>query len=778
MMKTKNNYIVGLLLMALLTACSTTSGLQEDEVLYTGIKKIRVEDKQNTYAESVALTEVEAALAYAPNSSFMGSSSMRFPISIGLWIYNKYVNNRKNGFSRWMFDTFSTTPITMTMVNPETRVKVATNTLQNYGYFQGNVTYDILPQKNPKKAKISYNIKLGEPYLIDSIEYIFPAQQDSIVRATANESYLKQEGQFSVVDLQLEKERLTNEFRNQGYYFYRPDYIRYIADSMMVPQKVQLLVAQDYDTPERAQHKWYIGNISTYIRTRQKGEEGRPMAFSDSTDLRGLKIVWTGDKNPISPRVIFRNFRFWRRQEFSQSKMEETLANLSNMQIFSRLQFTCTPRDTTSTCDTLDVRLDVSMDQSIEAEFDFNITQKSNSQIGPNATILLSKRNAFGHGETFSLKLKGSYEWLTKGAQMMSEQDQINSYEAGAGVAITYPWLAFPGLSKKRFRYPTSTSFKFDFDHLNRSGYYRLLSFNAEATYAFQTSKSFIHRVTPLSLTYDRLEHTTEKFDSIAMQNRALLVSLEDQFIPAMQYVLTYNNNWDTHRRFNTWMELSFKESSNIIAGVSTLMGWRKFNDKDRKMFSTPYSQFLKLSLDLRNKYKLTDKSLLATRLYAGAMWSYGNSTFAPYSEMFYVGGANDIRAFAARAIGPGSYHDPKGHSTYLDQSGDLKLEANIEYRFHLVSNLHGALFLDAGNVWLLSEDYWHVGGKLWDGGFFKKIALGTGFGFRYDLEFLVLRFDLGIGIHAPYDTGKSSYYNMPKFWDSLGFHFAVGYPF
>ena len=230
MMKTKNNYIVGLLMMALLTACSTTSGLQEDEVLYTGIKKIRVEDKKNTYAESVALTEVEAALAYAPNSSFMGSSSMRFPISIGLWVYNKYVNNRKNGFSKWMFDTFSTTPITMTMVNPETRVKVATNTLQNYGYFQGDVSYDILPQKNPKKAKINYNIKLGEPYLIDSIEYIFPAQQDSIVRATANESFLKQEGQFSVVDLQLEKERLTNEFRNQGYYFYRPDYIRYIAD--------------------------------------------------------------------------------------------------------------------------------------------------------------------------------------------------------------------------------------------------------------------------------------------------------------------------------------------------------------------------------------------------------------------------------------------------------------------------------------------------------------------------------------------------------------------
>ena len=772
-----SKYIIYLVALSILTACSTTSGLQEDEVLYTGIKKIRVEDKKNTYAESVALTEVEAALAYAPNSSFMGSSSIRFPISVGLWVYNKYVNNHKSGFSKWMFDTFSTTPVTLTMVNPETRVQVATNTLQNYGYFQGKVSYDIVPHKNPKKAKINYTIKLGEPYTFDTIVWNFPERQDSVVRATADNSYLKDEGQFSVADLQMEKERLTNEFRNQGYYFYRPDYIRYIADSMMVPQKVQLLVAQDYDTPERAQHKWYIGNISTYIRTRQGGTESRRTAFTDSTDLRGLKIVWTGDKNPISPRVMFRNFRFWRRQEFSQSKLEETLANLSNMKIFSRLQFTCTPRDTTQTCDTLDVRLDVTMDQPIEAEFDFNITQKSNSQIGPNAAIMLSKRNAFGHGETFALKLKGSYEWLTKGAQIVKGQDQINSYEAGAGVSITYPWLVFPGLSKKRFKYPTTTSFKFDFDHLNRSGYYRLLSFNAEATYTFQTSKSFIHRVTPLSLTYDRLEHTTAKFDSIASKNRALLVSLQDQFIPAMQYVITYDNNWDTHRRFNTWMEISFKEASNLISGVSTFLG-KKFDEKGKKMFSSPYSQFLKLSFDLRNKYKLTDKSLLATRLYAGALWSYGNSNYAPYSELFYVGGANDIRAFAARAIGPGRYYDSQGRGTYLDQAGDFKLEANIEYRFNLVSNLHGALFIDAGNVWMLKKEDSHPLGELSSGNLLKSIALGTGFGFRYDLEFLVLRLDLGIGIHAPYDTGKKSYYNMPKFWDSLGFHFAVGYPF
>lgn len=779
MIKKVSNLIIGLMMsVILLSACSTTSGLQEGETLYTGIKKITIEDKKNTYDESVALTEVEAALEYAPNNSFMGSSSVRFPVPIGLWIYNDLVNKQKSGFNKWLFNTFGTTPVTLTMVNPETRVKVATNTLQNYGYFQGKVSYDILKQSNSKKAKIAYNIKLGEPYLLDSIRYAFPSAQDSVIKATAADSYIHQNGQFSVVDLQSEKDRITSALRDNGFYYYRPDYINYYADSMLVPQRVKLLVLQDPDIPLRAERKWYIGNISAYIRGRepQKGDT-QIEGFADSTDMRGLKVVWTGEKCPISPRSIFRNFRFWKRHPFSETKLEETLSNLSNMQTFSQLQFTCTPRDTSSTCDSLDVRLDVTLDRPIEAELDFSFTQKSNSQVGPNAKATLSKHNAFGHGEILSLSLKGSYEWQTGQKNLVSDADQINSYDAGGGISITYPWLVFPGLSNKRLRYPASTVFKFDIDHLNRSGYYRLLSFNAEASYSYQTSLSVSHKFTPVSITYDRLEHTTTRFDSIAANNSALLVSLQNQFIPAMQYTITYDNSWKDNLRTTTWLELSVKESANIISGVSTLFG-SKFNEKEKKMFSSPYSQFLKFTMDMRNKYKLTDKSLIATRLYAGLLWSYGNSDVAPYSELFYAGGANDIRAFAARAIGPGRYYDSEGRGTYLDQAGDVKLEANIEYRFNLVSNLYGALFVDAGNVWLLKKSDSHINGEIGSGNFLKSIALGTGFGFRYDMEYLVLRLDLGIGLHAPYDTGKERYFNIPKFSDSLALHFAVGYPF
>ena len=166
-------------------------------------------------------------------------------------------------------------------------------------------------------------------------------------------------------------------------------------------------------------------------------------------------------------------------------------------------------------------------------------------------------------------------------------------------------------------------------------------------------------------------------------------------------------------------------------------------------------------------------------RFMAGAIYSYGNAKVAPYSEQFFIGGANSIRAFTVRSIGPGSYH-PKVETkySYIDQTGDLKLEANIEYRFKIIGDLHGAAFLDAGNIWLLRNDPDRPGGQFKFSDFGKDIALGTGAGLRYDLTFLVIRFDVGIGLHVPYETSKKGYYNLPSFKKSLGYHLAIGYPF
>ena len=413
------------------------------------------------------------------------------------------------------------------------------------------------------------------------------------------------------------------------------------------------------------------------------------------------------------------NIKIEPKQLYQKSLFDETTRNISNMQMFRQIQWNYTPRDTTDSCNVLDVNLNLTMDQPIDVEAEFSFTQKSNDQVGPHGKVSFAKRNAFGHGETMKVDLIGSYEWHTKSVKYEGETPP-DSYEAGLNFSLSYPWLAFPGLSKKRFKYPSSTTFKADIDHLNRAGYYRLLTFGLE---------------------------------------------------------VTYDNSSRPLSRSITHFDFTVKEAGNLINGVSTLSG-RKYSEEDKEIFGTPYAQFIKLQGQLINYFKLTDNSTLATRLKGGVIWSYGNSSFAPYSEMFFIGGANSIRAFTARSFGPGSYYEPALRRMSVFQVGDILLEANAEYRFKMLSNLYGALFLDAGNIWMLKEDLFYEGGKIGETNFLKSIALGTGFGLRYDLKFLVLRLDLGIGIHAPYDTGKRGYYNIPKFKDGIGIHFAVGYPF
>lgn len=793
----KKIYIIGLIILLLTGSCSTIDNLPEWEHLYTGIKKTEVHDKKGTYEESTALSEVKGALAYAPNNSLFGSSSIRTLFPIGLWIHDSYVGKKKpSGFSKWLNKAFGSEYVTISAVNPQTRTMIATNTLQNYGYFNGRVDYKLIPEKNPRKQKVRYDIFLGDPYTYHDIKYMFQGTQDSIVKANFDKRYLKVDGQFSTADLDAERSRLATDMKDNGYYYFRDDYVAFFADSMQYPKQVELLVSPSPTAPENASKQMHIGKISVYIRnvmtqadrrqttptdsasrdSLRKARMRQMMTFDDSVMVYGVKFAYQGKKEPISTKVVRRNIIMRPGMLYRQNLIDRTTRNLSNMQVFRQIQWSLIPRDTTATCDTLDATITLSMDQPIDLEAEFSFTQKSNDQVGPHGKVSVSKRNAFGHGETLAFDLIGSYEWHTRTAPKDSRTPP-DSYEAGMNVSLSYPWLSIPGLSKKRFRYPSSSTFKANIDHINRAGYYRLLTFGVEADYDFQTSRYIKHQVVPLTVKYNHLLQTSAEFDSITSTSSALYASLKDQFIPGIQYSFTYDNSTKKLTRRITHFDITVKEAGNITGAIGAISG-QKFREKNKKIFGNPYAQFLKFSGQLINYFKLSENTTLATRLKAGVIWTYGNSTIAPYSEMFFVGGANSVRAFTARSIGPGAYYDHRHRGTYLDQAGDLHLEANVEYRFKLMSNLYGATFLDAGNVWLLRNDDAHDGGKIGDEPFLKTLALGTGVGLRYDLKFLVLRLDLGVGLHAPYDTGKTGFYNIKKLSDGLGVHFAIGYPF
>ena len=772
-MRNKNTLLVGLLCI-LMSACSTTKNLPEGETLYTGIDKLEVVNEDKTLAGITALTEVEAALAYAPNNAIFGSSSLRWPVPFGLWVYNGFEKYQdKKGIGRWIFDHLGKSPVLMSSVNGETRAKVATNLLHDYGYFNGTVSYQEVPQKNPKESKVNYVIDMAQPYFLDSIAYLrYPHYADSLIQSTRSQSVLKSGENFSVIKLEEERQRLSNLLRNHGYYYYRPEFTTYRADTLQKSGYVSLQVVPRNGIPAEAKKQYYIGNTSVYLT----GYDNEPP--TDTLRLRTMTFYYSGKKPGIRPNALMRNVFFRKGELFSQDRQTFTQEAIARMGVFRYSEFRYEPKDTTVNGDTLNVNMYATFDKPYNAELELNMTTKSTDQTGPGAVFKITRNNFQRMGANLSFEVRGSYEWQTN-SNVEGNSSKLNSYELGTSLSLDFPRLILPWKDTDllRSRYQQKTSFKIYGNLLNRARFFNMLSFGGNVTYDFRKSRTWKHTITPFQLTFNTLMSTTERFDSITATNPSLALSLGDQFIPSMNYTFTYDNA-RLKRDYQLWWENSITSAGNVTSLLYAALG-KDFSEKNKKLLGTPFAQFLKLTSEVRALFKVGEKQHIAARLMGGVLWSYGNQTIAPYSEQFYIGGANSLRAFTVRSLGPGTYNPGKNTKYgYLDQTGDIKLEANVEYRFPIFGELYGATFLDAGNVWLMRKDESRPGGELTLKNFAKSIALNTGVGVRYDLTFLVIRLDMGIALHVPYETGKSGYYNIPKFKDGLGLHFAIGYPF
>jgi len=719
--------------------------------------------------------EVSAALAYAPNGSVFGSSTTRWPFSLGLLFYNNFVD-AESRVGKWLFNSFASQPRTVSMANPRLRTQIARQTLRNYGFFHGSVDYDVYPYgKDERKAKIAYSVYPGPLFHFGTIEYQrFGADTDSLIRATADKSLLREGAPFSVLNLDGERTRLSELFRNNGFYYYRPDYITYRADTLQTPLTAHLQVRPRADMPSQAANRFYMGH--TTITVLPQGAR----AVTDSTTCEDITMRWGGDtKVPIRMSAI-RHYLFYERGSLYRQRLHELIQDkLSGMGVFSNIQMNYTPRDTSATCDTLDVNIFAILDKPWDSEFEAKVTNKSNGLLGPGVGWGMTRRNAFREAETVNFKIYGSYEWQTGSSVTDGNTGRslLNSFELGASTTFTYPRITFFKLARGlNRRAEGTTSYQLNVDWMNRASYFQMLNFGARLTYTYRRQRRIRHEFTPLRFDYTMLTRKSARFDSILYVNQSLYVSMRNQLVPSMSYTFTYNRRWRNSKQHRTFI-VGIKQAGNITNAIYALAG-RNVNEQNKHLLGVPYAQFVKLTGEWRETFPLTPRTSIAARAFIGAVWSYGNSTMAPYADLFNVGGANSIRAFAVRSIGPGRYHPANSSWSYVDQVGDFKFEVNAEYRFPIVGSLEGAVFLDAGNVWLMRDDESRPGGKIEARHFFKDIALGTGGGLRYDLDFLVLRFDIGVGIHAPYDTGRSSYYNMRRFWDSLGFHIAVGYPF
>jgi len=746
----------------IVSACSTTRRLPEGEQLYTGIKKIDIVSPEGQKIPDGVKTQLSEAVSVPPNNAIFKSPQYRWPLPVGLWVYNNW-NNPPKGLKHWLYEKLVADPVLVSDVRPQVRAKMVDELLDNNGYFRGSASYDVITQKNPRKAKISYTIHTGPAYTLDSIGLLpDTCLLNHLIDSIAmRDPYLVPGERYSTDSLSLVRTRITNQLRNKGFYFFRPDYIEYLADSIDTPMKIDLrmMLANNIPAPMLAQYT--TGDITVYVYRNKGG--GTPDTIPTS---RGTLIQMQPSrlrKNLIPECVTFRSGKV-----FSVRDMNRTQTRLARLGIFNAINIEVLP-DSAFADRKLNVAVNCTFDTPLEATIELNASSKSNSYIGPGMLLGITNRNIFGGGEQFNVTLTGNYEWQTgKGKSSV-----FNSYEVGISTSLAIPRLLAPNFIKRRNRNLNWTRFTLNFDMLNRPHYFKMAQFNFSFNYDWQSSRYSSHTLTPFKLTYTNLLKTTEVFDSITGANPAIALSFRSQYIPQLSYTYTYDRAFDPDNAI-TW-QFTVQEAGNLFWSIYQLCG--KHGEKE--LFGTPFSQFIKGQTQLVYNRRLWGDNWLVGRVAVGAAHAYGNSTEVPYAEQFYVGGANSIRAFTVRSIGPGSYRPPEDvRDSYFDQTGTFKFEMNLEYRFPIIGPLHGAVFLDAGNVWLLKYDPLRPGGKLRASSFLRDLALGTGAGLRFDIGMLVLRGDLGIGIHAPYSTGHGGYYNMESFGKSLAFHLAIGYPF
>ena len=750
--------------MLIICGCSTTKRLEDDEILYTGVTDIVFNAPANEKIISSVDDQILDAVNVKPNGSII-SPYLRSPLQLGLWVYN-WGDTTMTGFKRWIYNRLAKQPVLISDVKPEMRIEMINDILNNNGYFGSKAHYELRYNKrDAKQARIHYNIDLTTPYKLNNVEF-FKADTDvelyidSLARA---EAYLSPGNRYCTDSLEIVRTNITNTMRNRGYYFFRPEYIEYLADTTFGNHTLALKLKLVDNIPPKAMRKYYIGNIETDVYNYFG--RGRP----DTTLLQKCTLI---KHNPVRVRntMISSAISMRKGRVFSVKSVERTQSNLSRLGIFSSVDINTTPLEEV-TDDTIDVNVICKLDMPIETKFEVQAASKSNSYLGPSAVLGLTNKNIFGGGEQLTTELKFAYEWQTG----KNAGNKLNSYEAGINFSLAFPRLLAPKFVDRSRRYINWTNISLNADIINRPKYFKMLNVSLGMKWEWHANRYSLNEFSPLTLKYTNLLSCTSDFLIMAFDNPAIMNSFDSQFLPMMTYSYTYDRQIDSDHKIN-W-NLSLAESGNVLCGIWTLVGAGS-GKYAKELIETPISQFVKASTQLTYSYQFFPGHWLVSRAFIGAAHAYGNSSEVPFSEQFYVGGSNSLRAFPARSVGPGHYHDSESFFQFYDQAGTFKLEMNLEYRFPIIGFLKGALFVDAGNVWLLSEDTYRPGAKITTRSFFKDIALGTGIGLRFDFGFIVVRGDLGIGIHYPYETEKSSYYNMSSFKNSLSLNLAIGYPF
>lgn len=758
-----------------LYACSTTKHIPEGERLYVK-GDVQLQMDSNVNAERKALFEehLEELLMPKPNKKLFG-------VRWKLMFWNAaggYDTTNSNFFKRFLRKR-GEEPVLLSDVNREYNENLLRNRMENLGFFNAEVNSDTT--YNGKFGKIIYTGIPGKIYRIDTVIYEIDPNSNlgRDILKDKDKSLLKKGSNYNLDVILNERDRIDNELKNKGYYFFNPDNILVEVDSTIGNHKVNMYITIKPETTPEAKEPQKIGNIYIYpnYTLTSQGYNRRPN--TDMLDLFDDNYYFIDRQNTFRKKVIANHIFFKRGQLYNRGDHNRTINHLVNLNAFKFVKNSFEPSPDEP--NTLDVyyHLTPLPKKSLRLEL---LAKTASVYNGSEANVTWSLRNAFRGAETVTLNVFGGYETQTGG------NINLNSsyYRYGAELGITWPRLLSPYNWAPTRRFIPKTYLKFGYEFLNRRSAYVLNSSSLKYGYVWKENDQKQHDLTLAEIIYVQPRNISEAYKAQMDTVPTLKRIVDPQFSFGPNYTFTFTNTMDESLKHTFY----FKGGTNLSGNVLGLLQGANYDDNQKKLFGTVYSQFVKIEADGRHYMKLGRYSQLASRIMLGMSYSYGNSRSLPYLKQFYSGGPNGLRAFRARAVGPGSaLPENLGKDNFFaDQTGDYKLELNTEYRARLVDMgfgvLNWAAFIDAGNIWLQNTEEDKAGGKL-SKDFLTELAVGAGAGLRFDLTFLILRTDFAIPLRLPYypkgerwvikniDFGSSSWRR-----ENLIFNLAIGYPF
>ncbi|MGY3794416.1 translocation and assembly module lipoprotein TamL [Aquimarina sp. 433] len=751
----KKRYLLFISIIVLLSSCGVKRFIPNNEKLYTGAS-LSLQSDSKIKNLNIIEKEIESVIRPEPNSKMLG-------IKLGLYAHYKNQKDNPGFINKFLYKNFGEEPVYLSDIDRSRIEELINNRLENRGFFRNRINSEITTDSS--YASVTYNVVVNQPYILknyrlDSIP--FPISEE--IKDIFSKSPIKKGDRFDLALFELERERIDKTLKARGYYNFNSDFLIFEADTNQYKTKhYDLFLRLKKNVPEKSLIPYRISNINVYpnytIHTDSNSKD--TIQFSN--------INFIENRDFFKPKYLKPYILFEKNQFYNPSVSKRTSNRLSSIGTYKFVNIeydvlTSGKQGKEEGNLRANIYLSPLNKRAIRAEL--QALSKSNNFTGPSLLVTYANRNLFRGGETLNITASLGYETQLSGG----ENSGLSSTQIGLKSDLVFPRLLFPIKIVDRFQYAVpKTILSAGFEYLNRSKLYSLNSFNTTFGYSWNANRFVNHELNPISLNYVNLSNTTEEFEQILEENQFLKTSFNQQFIAGLTYSFTYNELNDSSISNPFFFNFNFDIAGNTVS---------LFDSSDEENINTflglEYAQYVKADIDFRYHFSIGNNQKLVTRLFGGWGLAYGNSETLPFSKQYFSGGAFSVRAFRIRSIGPGTYTpDDDDTGSFFDRSGDIRLEANLEYRFPIIPYLKGAVFVDAGNVWLTNENDSLPGGEF-SSNFLSELGIGTGVGLRIDIQNFVIRFDLAAPILDPADVENKIDFNVSN---SI-LNFAIGYPF